>query len=84
MVKDYLVEFASHKIPMRPAAATDKSYVVSEDVADLIREKPSYIDTERAETNWPIHVDPYAEDPEEEGKLVDVRAFFFLPLQAPC
>ncbi|KAK8874521.1 FtsJ-like methyltransferase-domain-containing protein [Apiospora arundinis] len=73
LVKDYLVEFASHRAPMRPSAAeADKSEVDSGDVADLIREKPSYIDTERAETNWPIHHDPYAEDPEEEGRLVDV------------
>ncbi|KAK8124569.1 ribosomal RNA large subunit methyltransferase J [Apiospora kogelbergensis] len=69
LVKDYLVEFAGHRNHMRPETATDKSEVDPEDVAGLIQEKPSYIDAERAETSWPIHVDPSAE---EEGKLVDV------------
>lgn len=61
---------------MRPETATDKSEVDPEDVAGLIQEKPSYIDAERAETSWPIHVDPSAE---EEGKLVDVSARFYSP-----
>ncbi|KAK8049371.1 ribosomal RNA methyltransferase MRM2 [Apiospora phragmitis] len=75
LVKDYLVEFAGDNAPTRPAAvAADRSEVDSEDVASLIRDKPSYIDTERAETAWPIHYDPYEEQErlKDEGKLVDV------------
>ncbi|KAK7908227.1 ribosomal RNA large subunit methyltransferase J [Apiospora marii] len=78
LVKDYLVEFAGDRAPARPAAAAaaaaDSAEVDSEDVASLIRDKPSYIDTERAETAWPIHYDPYEEQEglKDEGRLVDV------------
>ncbi|KAK8089272.1 ribosomal RNA large subunit methyltransferase J [Apiospora hydei] len=75
LVKDYLVEFAGNKYPARPAAvAADRSEVDPEDVAALIRDKPSYIDSERAETAWPIHYDPYEEQEKlhDEGRLVDI------------
>lgn len=83
LVKDYLVEFAGDRAPARPAAAAaapDSAEVDSEDVASLIRDKPSYIDTERAETAWPIHYDPYEEQEglKDEGRLVDVRENFSL------
>ncbi|KAI0134518.1 ribosomal RNA methyltransferase MRM2 [Xylariales sp. AK1849] len=70
MVKDYLTEFAPRRPTLRPAAAKlpkSDGFDSLDDIAALIREKPSYIDAERAET---------AEHPNEngldEGRLVDV------------
>jgi 21S rRNA (uridine2791-2'-O)-methyltransferase len=61
MVKDYLAEFAQRKsTPGRAVGAT-------EDDEEAIIEKPSYIDTERAES-----ADSEPETGFNDGKLVDV------------
>lgn len=63
MVKDYLVEFAQRR---KPSNQEDEEEVSEEETGE-ITEKPSYIDTERAESiesGHETHID--------DGKLVDV------------
>lgn len=59
LVKDYLVEFAQRRNP----SALEGSSSGEEDV---ITDRPSYIDTERAESIESDHED-------NDGRLVDVR-----------
>ncbi|KAI8625688.1 23S ribosomal RNA methyltransferase [Xylariaceae sp. FL1651] len=61
LVKEYLVEFAQRGTP------ADQETETSEDEDSVIAEKPSYIDTERAESAESGH-----EMKSEAGKLVDV------------
>ncbi|KAI0152892.1 23S ribosomal RNA methyltransferase [Xylariaceae sp. FL1272] len=61
LVKDYLVEFA------KPKAAKTQEAAPEED-ENVITEKPSYIDAERAESAEPDH----HEIDHDDGKLVDI------------
>ncbi|KAI1345055.1 23S ribosomal RNA methyltransferase [Xylariaceae sp. FL0016] len=61
LVKDYLVEFGQQQRPATPEA------VSTGDEATTITERPSYIDTERAES---VELDHQAS--ENKGKLVDI------------
>ncbi|KAI1270619.1 23S ribosomal RNA methyltransferase [Xylariaceae sp. FL1019] len=60
LVKDYLVEFANPK-------AAKKQGIVSEQDENVITEKPSYIDAERAES-----AEHDQEINHDDGKLVDI------------
>ncbi|GAP83091.2 putative ribosomal RNA large subunit methyltransferase j [Rosellinia necatrix] len=63
MVKDYLAEFAQRKsTPSRDSQDVDSG-------EDVIAEKPSYIDTERAES---VEPDASHQTNVNDGKLVDV------------
>ncbi|KAI0833113.1 23S ribosomal RNA methyltransferase [Hypoxylon sp. FL0890] len=62
LVKDYLIEFAQRKSPVVPEVEP------SEEGETVITERPSYIDTERAESVKSGH----EEDLENDGRLVDV------------
>ncbi|KAI0143861.1 ribosomal RNA methyltransferase MRM2 [Hypoxylon sp. NC0597] len=62
LVKDYLIEFAQRKSPSVPEAE------LSEEGKSIITERPSYIDTERAESVESGHEEPLGDD----GRLVDV------------
>jgi 21S rRNA (uridine2791-2'-O)-methyltransferase len=61
MVKEYLVEFAQRRSTPHREGKT------SEDEVGAIAERPSYIDTERAESTEPDH-----DTAPDDGKLVDV------------
>ncbi|KAI1389928.1 23S ribosomal RNA methyltransferase [Hypoxylon trugodes] len=62
LVKDYLVEFAQRNTPPLPSVES------SGEIGNLITERPSYIDAERAESFEPDQGEPS----EDDGKLVDV------------
>ncbi|OTA87393.1 hypothetical protein M434DRAFT_399485 [Hypoxylon sp. CO27-5] len=62
LVKDYLIEFAERKSPSAPEVE------LSEDGKSIITERPSYIDTERAESVESDH----EEHLKDGGRLVDV------------
>ncbi|KAI0472851.1 23S ribosomal RNA methyltransferase [Xylariaceae sp. FL0804] len=62
LVKEYLAEFASKP---RPVDLGDETPALDEGV---VAERPSYIDSERAESAEPDH----PEKPGDEGKLVDI------------
>ncbi|KAI1140546.1 23S ribosomal RNA methyltransferase [Hypoxylon sp. FL0543] len=62
LVKDYLIEFAQRKSPLVPEVEP------SEEGESFITERPSYIDTERAESVASGH----EEHLENNGRLVDV------------